>query len=134
MDTIEHLRTLNAQYISAALTGDVDWYDRHLADDFVFIDSDATVRDKSAFLRMTVEGSDLEDYALIDVDVRVFGTVGLVRATGTWTASDGRRGISRYTDVYALGDDGWKVVSAQITRPPRRVARDGATDPVDRRR
>jgi ketosteroid isomerase-like protein len=134
MDTVEQLRALNAQYISAAVNGDVAWYDRYLADDFVCIDSDATVRDKPAFLRMTAEGSDLEDYSLIDVDVRVFGVVGLVRATGTWTATDGRRGISRYTDVYALGDDGWKVVSAQITRPAKRTERAGTMDVADRAR
>jgi ketosteroid isomerase-like protein len=133
MDAIEQLRALNAQYISAAVSGDVAWYGRHLADDFVCIDSDATVRDKPAFLRMTAEGSDLEDYSLIDVDVRMFGVVGLVRATGTWTASDGRRGISRYTDVYALGDDGWKVVSAQITRPAKRTEA-GPTGAADRAR
>ena len=81
-----------------------------------------------------LEARIVDDYVLIDVDVRVFGVVGLVRATGTWTASDGRRGISRYTDVYALGDDGWKVVSAQITRPAKRTEHAGLTDVADRAR
>ena len=63
------------------------------------------------------EGCDLAEYRLEDVDVRQYGDVALVRATGHWRAKDGKPGVSRYVDVYVRSDDDWRVVSAQITRP-----------------
>jgi ketosteroid isomerase-like protein len=115
----ETLLLLNEQYISASLSGDVEWYDAHLADDFVCIESDGSVFDKTAFLHMTRKGSDLSEYRLDAVDVRFYGDVALVRASGSWTAKNGTPGVSRYVDVYVRSGEKWKAVSAQITRPAR---------------
>ena len=115
----EELEQLNQQYVKASLTGDVEWYRRRLAEEFVCIESDGSVLDKAAFLRRTAQGSDLVEYRLDRVDILLYGEVGLVRATGSWTAKDGIPGVSRYVDVYARSGDEWKVVSAQITRPKR---------------
>jgi ketosteroid isomerase-like protein len=120
----QHLQRMNEKYVAASLAGDVDWYRMHLADEFVCIESDASMLDKKAFLRLTARGcSDLEEYKLVDVDVKFYGDVALVRALGSWTKKTGMRGISRYIDVYVRSDDEWKVVSAQITRAP--IARAG---------
>ena len=119
MSREEHLRRLNEQYVQASLAGDVEWYRGRLADDFVCIESDGSVLDKAAFLRMTARGSDLAHYRLDEVDVRFYGDVALVRATASWTAKNGAPGVSRYLDVYVRSGDEWKVVSAQITRPAR---------------
>ena len=115
----EELEQLNEQYVKASLAGDVEWYRRRLAEEFVCIESDGSVLDKAAFLRQTAQGSELVEYRLDRVDIRLYGEVGLVRATGSWTAKDGIPGVSRYVDVYARSGDEWKVVSAQITRPKR---------------
>jgi ketosteroid isomerase-like protein len=115
----EELEQLNEQYVKASLAGDVEWYRRRLAEEFVCIESDGSVLDKAAFLRQTAQGSDLVEYRLDRVDIRLYGEVGLVRATGSWTAKDGIPGVSRYVDVYARSGNEWKVVSAQITRPKR---------------
>jgi ketosteroid isomerase-like protein len=117
MSREDQIRRLNEQYVEASLAGDVEWYRHRLAEDFVCIDSDGSVLDKTAFLRMTAQGSDLAEYRLDEVDVRFFGDVALVRATGLWTSKSGVPGISRYTDIYVIAGDDWKVVSAQITRP-----------------
>ena len=111
------LRRLNEQFVKASLAGDVKWYQLHLADEFVCIDSDGSVLDKPAFLRMTAEGSDLAEYRLDEVDIKIYGDVALVRATGSWKTKDGVPGLSRYIDVYVRKDDQWKTVTAQITRP-----------------
>jgi ketosteroid isomerase-like protein len=113
------LRELNRQYVDASLAGDVEWYRRHLAEDFTCIESDGRVLDKKEFLRMTAEGSDLAEYRLDEVEIRCYGEVGLVRATGSWVARDGTPGMSRYVDIYVRGPEGWRAVSAQITRPAR---------------
>jgi len=115
----QHLRRLNEQYVAASLAGDVEWYRSHLADEFVCIESDGSVLDKTAFLRMTAQGSDLAEYRLDEVDVRFYGDVALVRATGSWETKTGVPGMSRYVDVYVRTGNEWKAVSAQITRPSR---------------
>ncbi|MEP6897425.1 MAG: nuclear transport factor 2 family protein [Rhodanobacter sp.] len=118
----QHLQRLNKRYVAAWLAGDVDWYRVHLADEFVCIESDGSLLDKSAFLRMTAQGCvDLADYQLDHVDVQFYGDVALVRALGSWTMKNGTPGISRYIDVYVRSGDEWKVVCAQITRALRRV-------------
>ena len=117
MSAEAELLRLNEAYVQASLAGDVEWYRDHLADEFVCIDSDGSVLNKAAFLAMTSRGSELATYHLDEVHVRLYGTVGLVRAQGSWTAQNGTPGISRYIDVYVRIDDRWKAVSAQITRP-----------------
>jgi ketosteroid isomerase-like protein len=110
---------LNQEYVQASLAGDVEWFQAHLADDFVCIESDGSLLDKAAFLRMTAQGSDLAEYRLEDVAIRIYGDVALVRATGSWTAKDGTPGMSRYVDIYVRANGDWRAVSAQITRPVR---------------
>lgn len=119
-DTDAHvhcLRELNELYVKASLTGDVEWFRRHLADEFVCIDSDGAILDREAFLQHAAAGSDVDDYRLGQVDVAIYDRVALVRATGRWVSREGVPGISRYLDVYVFRDGEWKAVSAQITRP-----------------
>ena len=113
------LRQLNQEYVDAFMNADVDWYRAHLADEFVVIESDGSVLNKEQFLRNTVKGPDVADYKLHEVNVRVYGTAALVRATGVWVRDDGSMGMSRYTDVYVRENGDWKTVSAQITRTSR---------------
>jgi ketosteroid isomerase-like protein len=107
---------LNQEYVDAFMNADVDWYREHLAEDFVCIESDGSVLDKSEFLTNTAKGPDVADYRLQDVDVRIYGSTALVQATGLWTGKNGTKGMSRYIDVYAKSGEEWKTVSAQITR------------------
>jgi hypothetical protein len=100
------------------LAGDVEWFRAHLAEDFVCIDSDGSVLFRDGFLRAAAAESGLSEYKLDYVDVRFYGEVALVRASGSWVSKSGTPGISRYTDVYVHDGAAWKVVSAQITRPP----------------
>jgi hypothetical protein len=111
------LRRLNEEYVRASLRSDVQWFEAHLARDFVCIESDGSVLFRDKFLRAATREPDLRDYTLDYVDVRFYGDVALVRASGSWTKKDGVRGVSRYTDVYVYTAGAWKVVSAQITRP-----------------
>lgn len=110
------LEELNQQYIDAFMQANVKWYQDHLADDFVCIESDGSVLDKPQFLINTAKGRDVEEYKLDNVNVRIYGVVALVQATGLWTRKDGSKGLSRYTDIYVQTGADWKVVSAQITR------------------
>ena len=113
------LERLNQQYVDAFMNSDVEWYQQHLAEDFVVIESDGSVLSKAQFLVNTAKGPDVADYTLQDVSVRIYGNVALIQATGFWTGKDGSKGMSRYIDVYVKTDEEWKTVSAQITRASR---------------
>jgi ketosteroid isomerase-like protein len=113
----QEIRTLNEAYIRSILTGDVAWFAEHLANEFVCIESDGSLVSREAFLRAAAQPT-TASYHLDDVEVRCYGDVALVRAKGSWVAKSGKAGYSRYVDVYARSGDRWKVVSAQITRPP----------------
>ena len=113
------LTRLNQEYVDAFMNADVDWYREHLADEFMVIESDGSLLNKEQFLNITANGPDVADYKLHEVDIRIYGSAALVRATGVWTREDGSMGMSRYTDVYVRQNGGWKPVSAQITRTSR---------------
>jgi ketosteroid isomerase-like protein len=109
------LRDLNEHYVRAFLDCDVEWYRKHLADDFVCIESDGSLLDMPQFLRATAKPHDVVSFDLKEVRIRFFGDVALIHARGLFTHADGRTGTSRYTDVYARLDGAWKTISAQIT-------------------
>jgi ketosteroid isomerase-like protein len=110
------LEELNQEYVTAFMNANVDWYQEHLAEDFICIESNGVIVHKQNFLANIAKGPDVADYKLEQVDVRVYGDAALVQATGLWTRRDGSKGMSRYIDVYVRQDAEWKTVSAQITR------------------
>jgi ketosteroid isomerase-like protein len=117
------LERLNQEYVNAFMNADVDWYRKHLAEQFVCIESDGSVLTKQEFLSNAANGPDVVDYNLESVDVSIYGEAALVRATGLWHRKDGTIGLSRYIDVWVKQNGDWKTVSAQITRTAHRPAR-----------
>ena len=109
------IQELNEAYIEAFLDSDVAWYQEHLGEDFTFTDARGQVVDKETYLRLTQEGTEVTDYRLRDVTVRVFGDVALVSALGVYKRAGGTSGANRYTDVYARRNGRWLAVSAQVT-------------------
>jgi ketosteroid isomerase-like protein len=110
------LRELNRGYVDAFMNADAAWYDAHLADDFICVRADGSMLDKPAFLAGTTPAAAAAEYLLDDVAVRIHGPSAYVTALGTWRRQDGSTGQTRYIDSYVRTDDGWRVVSAQLTR------------------
>lgn len=110
------LAQLNAGYIESLLKGDVEWYREHLAEDFLCIESNGSVLDKSEFLQKTAAGPDLAEYRLEQVKIRIYGDVALVHGKGLFRRRDATKGTSRYTDIYLRIGTQWKAISAQVTR------------------
>lgn len=115
----QRLLRLNEQYVHASLSGDVEWCRAHLADDFVCIDSDGSVQFRTGFLRAAALGSDLSEYKLDYVDVRFYGEVALVRASGSWVSKSALRASAvTPTSTCTMGRHGkW---SPRRSRAPRR--------------
>jgi ketosteroid isomerase-like protein len=111
------LTQLNQQYVNAFLNSNVEWYQEHVIDDFVCIESDGTMLDKASFLLDTAKGPGaVAAYRLVTVRVRILGETAFIHAQGQATRTDGTQIHSRYTDVWVRQRGEWKAASAQITR------------------
>ena len=117
-DDLTVLRLLNEQYVNAFREADVGWYDAHLADDYVVISGDGSFHDRAAALanfgRPTFATS-IASFPVDKVSIRRFDDVALIHAENAYQLKDGRRGISRYTDIWLKRDGRWLCVAAHIT-------------------
>jgi hypothetical protein len=106
---------LNHEYVASYLSADTSWYNDHLADDFVCIESDGSVLDKSAFLAARAKGPDFDAYGTTETSLRVYGDTALVQDRDTATRHDGSKRTSRSTSVWMRRGGLWKAVSVQMT-------------------
>jgi uncharacterized protein (TIGR02246 family) len=116
-DTV--LRALNEQYVRAFREADVSWYNAHLSPDYVVINSDGSFKDRAQtladFSRPTF-ATHMKSFPVDKVQVRRFGALALIHAENAYEMKDGRRGVSRYTDIWHRQVDGrWLCVAAHIT-------------------
>jgi ketosteroid isomerase-like protein len=113
---LETLLDLNRDYIRSVQTSDVRRFEELLADDFRCSNPDGSIVDRAGFLGQTALPVTIANLEARDVEVRVMGDVAIIHARTTYTLPDGRPGSGRYTDVWARRPDGWRAVSAHVTR------------------
>ncbi len=113
------LHRLNEQYVQAYREADVAWYDAHLAPEYDAVQGDGTLSERGAALaRFALRDFEahMRDFPVGRVRVRRFGELALIHAENAYTLKDGRRGVSRYTDIWHRLQDGrWQCVAAHIT-------------------
>ena len=122
-DDASILRALNESYVKAYREADVAWYDAHLAPDYVVISGDGSFHDRAAALANFAKPSfatHMKSFPVDNVTIRRFGDVALINAENAYEMKDGRKGVSRYTDIWHLNDGRWTCIAAHITvhRPP----------------
>ncbi len=122
-EDIAVLTVLNEQYVQAFREADVAWYDAHLAPDYQVVFGDGSRHDRGAALADFAKPYYADGIALFPLDevrIRMFGDVALIHAQNAYTLKDGRKGVNRYTDIWAKRDGRWWCVAAHITvhRPP----------------
>lgn len=113
------LHHLNERYVQAYREADVAWYDAHLAPAYDAVQGDGTLSERGAALArfaMRDFEAHMREFPVGQVRVRRFGELALIHAENAYTLKDGRRGISRYTDIWHRGHEGrWQCVAAHIT-------------------
>jgi uncharacterized protein (TIGR02246 family) len=122
-DDIAVLRALNEHYVRAFREADVAWYDAHLAPDYVVVSGDGSFQDRAAALADFAKpyfADHMRSFPVDEVTIRRFGDVALMHAQNAYQLKDGRRGVDRYTDIWARQDGRWRCVAAHITvhQPP----------------
>ena len=100
------LRDLNHNYVRSVDQADVRWFDQHLAPDFYNTNPDGTVLERAAFLAQIGRGSPVTDIREHDV----------IKARTSYKKPDGSAGAGWYTDDWQLRPEGWRCVSAHVSR------------------
>lgn len=113
---LDTLRGLNRNYIRSVEEADVKWFDEHLAPDFHNTNPDGTLIDRAAFLAQIGRGSAVTDIREHDVMIRLLGDFAIIHARTTYRKPDGSTGGGRYTDDWQLRPEGWRCVSAHVSR------------------
>ena len=117
--TAQHLATLrdlNHHYVRSVGEADVAWFDRHLSDDFHNTNPDGTLIERAAFLAQIGRGSAVKDIREHDVKIRLLGDFAIIHARTSYTRPDGTQGGGWYTDDWQLRPEGWRCVSAHVSR------------------
>ncbi len=95
------LLALNRDYIRSVQAADVKRFEEILADDFLCSLPDGSLIDRKRFLEQTAQPVTISNLEVHDVNVRLMGDFAIIHARTAYTASDGRPGSGRYTDVWA---------------------------------
>jgi ketosteroid isomerase-like protein len=118
-DEREVLRQINENYVRAYRESDVAWYDAHLARDYIVISGDGSVSDRAKALNDFARpnfANNMRSFPVSDVRIRRFDDIAIIHAENAYVLKDGRKGVSRYTDIWHLQPDGrWLCVVAHIT-------------------
>ncbi len=116
------LTELNARYVQAFRESDIAWYDAHLAPDYGVSNGDGSWSDRGAALAAFAQPTFATHYREFPVDavhIRRLASgaveLALVEAENRWLRRDGRRGISRYTDIWLRDGARWLCIAAHIT-------------------
>ena len=95
---------------------DTDWFDQHLAPEFMNGNPDGSLVDRLAFLAQIARPCAVSDFAAEDVRIRLFGTIAILHGCTVYKKPSGEAGKGRYTDVWMRRQGGWLCVSADVTR------------------
>ena len=115
-DALATLRDLNRNYIRSVEEADVRWFDRNLAVDFVCTNPDGTRLDRAGFLAQVGRGSAVTALREHDVDIRLLGDFAIIHARTAYRKPDGTMGAGWYTDDWQKRPEGWRCVSAHVSR------------------
>jgi ketosteroid isomerase-like protein len=118
--TAEEIKKLEHDRIQEGVRKDIAYVEAATADDYVQIDWDGKVLDKTATLaRIKSNSIQLQSNTLDEISVRVYGdsavVTGLATRRGVMDGKNISTGI-RYTRVYIKRDGRWQVVQFQQTR------------------
>ena len=113
---IEELTALNRDYVASVQNSDVKRFDEILARDFYCSNPDKSLVDRSAFLKQTVVPVTIKNLAAHDVKIRVLGDYAVIHARTSYRKPDGSEGAGWYTDDWQLRPEGWRCVSAHVSR------------------
>jgi len=113
---VETLTKLNQDYIDSVSKSDVRRFEQILSDDFLNTNADGTLVNRTQFLAQVARPMAVFNFQCEDVLIRVMGDFAIIHARTTYTKADGKAGVGRYTDMWALKNGSWLCVAAHVMR------------------
>lgn len=118
--TEEAVATLNRSWMQAYTTGNIDFLERHMSQDYVGTFPDGTVHDKNSEIEAVKSGAvKIVEMAPKEMTVRVYGKAAVITGRSHIQAIVGGQAMSadfRFTDVWIAQDGEWRAVASQVTR------------------
>ena len=112
---VREVQEIKRQYDVAQLANDAGWFERMLAEDYVFIGGDGSVTTKADFVR-EMRGKDLvwKSVAVKEMKIRVYGDTAVV--TGRFFGRGQYKGASlderqRFTSLWIKRSGRWQGIS-----------------------
>jgi ketosteroid isomerase-like protein len=116
----EEVADLNRRWMRAYVDRDVEFLERHLAEDYVSTFPDGAVLDRKGEIEALKSGAvTISSMQPSEMRVRLYGEVAVITGQSTIRAKVGGReesGDYRFTDVWAKRGKLWQAVASQVTR------------------
>jgi ketosteroid isomerase-like protein len=112
------------QWAEAVASGDTAVVERILADDYLGMDPDGGLYDKSTAISFTREGpKDFVSNHLNSVKVRFFGDTAIAQGSESWVRRSGTplRGRFAWTDTWIRRNGKWQIVASEDLIAPEKV-------------
>lgn len=114
----DSLKALNSLFIHGSITRDTAKLKRIFAPDFVLINPSGQRRSRRDVLLGFVTGPHFLSCEVDTVEIRLYGTIGLVLARAVFTTEDGGKrttGKTDYLDVYEKRKGRWVAIAAHVS-------------------
>jgi ketosteroid isomerase-like protein len=133
---VDEVRQAARQYLDARLANDTAAIRRLLSDDFVSINSNGTLGDRAAAMRLptnvTPNGEEIQAFELDSVEVRVYGTTAIMIGARRVRIGGLLHPGVRFTSVFLWRDDRWQLATTHATDILRRAGTGRRSRPFDR--
>ena len=113
---VKTLTKLNQDYIDSVSKSDMRRFEKILSNDFLNTNADGTLVNRAQFLAQIAQPMTVSNFQCEDVLIRVMGDFAIIHARTTYTKADGKAGVGRYTDMWALRNGRWLCVAAHVMR------------------
>jgi uncharacterized protein DUF4440 len=117
-DDIDELRRLDKEISVATWTADALWFEQNLADDYVLIAPNGSIRIKRDVIReLATPGLKMEAYEPLEVQIRIYGDAAVITGRMLQRFTLGRMRYAndlRYTDVWVKRKR-WFLVSSHTS-------------------
>jgi ketosteroid isomerase-like protein len=110
------LEELNSEFIRSVRESDAGWFEANLDPDFLNSNPDGSLSERATFIANIAKPSVVKGLRAEDVRIGIIGNVANIRARTRYTKPGGEPGIGRYTDLWLRRPEGWRCVSAHVTR------------------
>ena len=108
---------IEKEWMEAVKSQDKAFYEKYVSDDFTYISEDGVFTSgRDAYIDLAMKWPAYVQTTGSDERIMVRGTTGVATGRATVKDSTGAIASTLYTDVFAKGPDGWKVVASQETK------------------